>query len=65
MTAVLAANLFTAMFIYGAINFTKKEKEGEWDWTYWGCIGLPLVLAVAGLIIGEELPLSPGEASAQ
>jgi hypothetical protein len=55
-TGVLAGNLLTAMFIYGAIQFTKAESRGEWSWFLWGCCVFPLGMLILGLAASSSKP---------
>lgn len=56
IAAILGGNILTAMFVYGAVNFTKKEKQGEWSWFDWGMIAFPIGFLVLALVSTEGLP---------
>lgn len=50
ITAVFAANMLTALFVYGAVQFTRRESRGEWSWSNWLMVVFPLGMLVIGLI---------------
>ena len=65
MTAVLMANFLTIMFVYGAIQFTKDEKRGDFSWYHWGLMGFPLAMGLLGLISAGYSPTWLGAVAAQ
>lgn len=56
MTAVFAANMLTVLFVYGAIQFTKREGRGEFSWSNWILVAFPLGMLVLGLISAGAHP---------
>lgn len=56
LTAVLGANLLTAMFIWGALTYTKAESRNEHLWGSWAMMALPLAVLMLGLLSTGELP---------
>ena len=56
-TAVLVANLMTAMCIYGFIQITRDERSGNFpSWLGIGCALFPLIVGAAGFISSGYLP---------
>lgn len=64
-TAVLGANLLTVMFVYGGVQYSKKEKQGEFSWIYWICLAFPIGMFLLGMAATEPLPPSLDALSAQ
>lgn len=57
LTAVLSANLLTAMFIYGGVLITKSERNGEpVSMVGIGCMLLPLAIVIMGHFSAGHLP---------
>lgn len=54
--AILAGNMLTAMFVYGAIQFTKREQRGEWSWAYWGMIAFPIGVVLLAMFATGQVP---------
>ena len=51
VTAILAANLFTAMFVYGMVQANKVRDEDTMPLWMCGLIGVPLLFVVGGVWI--------------
>jgi ABC-type multidrug transport system permease subunit len=66
MTAVLGANLLTAMCIYGFLQVTREEREGrEYSWLALGCVLFPFAMFLAGMISAGYSPTWLGAVAAQ
>ncbi|AUQ64437.1 hypothetical protein PhaeoP51_03506 [Phaeobacter inhibens] len=56
-TAVLIANLLTAMFIYGCVQASREERAGGLpSWGSLAAIALPVLLGMAGLYLNSGPP---------
>lgn len=58
-TAVLGANLLTAMCVYGFVQASREERHGALpSWLSIGCVLFPLAMLVMGLLSSGHLPPS-------
>lgn len=63
---VLAANMLTAMFIFGAVLATRQEKGGnDPSWLAYLFMGFPVAMLVLALLVTEPLPPSLDAIAAQ
>lgn len=66
LTAVLGANMLTAMFVYGLLQVTKEERSGrEYSWFALGCCIFPLVMVLLGFFSVGHYPSWIGAIAAQ
>lgn len=66
MTAVLGANLLTAMCIYGFLQVTREERDGrEYSWLALGCVLFPLAFGILGMVSAGYYPTWLGALAAQ
>lgn len=56
VTAVLVGNMFTGMFVMGAVMYTKRENNGEFSKLGYLMMGFPLALAIVGALTIEGPP---------
>lgn len=56
IAAVMAGNFMTVLFLYGAVQFTKKERVGEWSWINWAMIAVPIFVLLVSLYFTAQAP---------
>ena len=49
-TSVLLANILTIMFLWGAVEFSRREKTGDFSWIHWAAMGFPIAILIGGLL---------------
>lgn len=54
VAAVLTANLMTAVFAYGIIQFHRHDSDAPW--IAYGAVLMPLLFILASVIVTEGLP---------
>lgn len=52
--AVLAANMVTALFIWGVMNLNKHDTDAPW--VAYAAVIMPLIFVAASVILTEGLP---------
>jgi hypothetical protein len=52
--AVIAANLLTVMFVWGIVTYSRHEREGTPGNIPWAAFMMPLLFALAGIMIATD-----------